>query len=89
VRISILGKRWLLSFVSRLRDGIRGECDDPNAIRRRIRIKMGLAPKEELDTLIHELLHASDWHKDEAWVEQVATDIAEVLWKLGWRKESE
>lgn len=64
-----------------------GACDHPEKPAKRIRIVRGQEPREELDTIIHECLHATDWHKDEAWVTEVSTDIAAVLWKLGWRKQ--
>ena len=51
-----------------------------------IRIRRGQKPLDELDTIIHECLHATDWHKDESWVTEVSADIAAVLWKLGYRK---
>ena len=40
----------------------------------------------ELDTLIHEMLHACCPWFEEFYVEETATDIANVLWKMGYRK---
>jgi len=41
---------------------------------------------KELDTLIHEMLHACGPFADESWVAQTAEDIAKALWQLGYRK---
>ena len=47
-------------------------------------------PKEgdtelDLDTLVHESLHACT-ELDETAVDETATSIARLLWRLGWRK---
>jgi hypothetical protein len=84
--VTIGGKRWALQFVP-LRD--LGECDNPKSIHKRIRIKRSLKGRERLDTLIHEMAHAADWPKSEEWVESFATDVARVLWKLGYRAEDD
>jgi hypothetical protein len=43
-------------------------------------------PRLELDTLIHEMLHALAPFGKEEWVNNTAYDIAEMLWQLGYRK---
>ena len=98
----LLKKIWDVIFVppSRLKgktkkangktvpEEVRGDCDDPATKNKRIRISNKLPPREELEVIIHECLHACDWHKDEeSWIEPVADDIARLLWKLGWRKQ--
>ena len=80
----MVGKRWGFRF-ARLKK-CKGYCDSPEKKNKEIVVKSNLPPKEELDITLHELLHAADWWKDEEWVEQVGTDIANVLWRLGWRK---
>jgi len=42
--------------------------------------------RKELDTLIHEMLHACGQWADESWVAQTAEDISKALWQLGYRK---
>jgi len=37
-------------------------------------------------TLLHECLHASDWNKSEKVVDRTATDIGNLLWRLGYRR---
>ena len=63
----------------------RGDCDDPTTKNKKIRVANNLPPIEQLEVVIHECLHASDWFKDEEWIEEVAIDIARLLWRLGWR----
>ena len=43
--------------------------------------------KEELNTWIHETTHAALPKASEAQVERIANDIAEVLWKVGYRRQ--
>ena len=88
MRIKIGGKYWKLIF-SKLRGDYLGKCDAPDTNDKKIRISKNLEEVEELDVLIHELLHAADWYKDEEWVERTASEIAKVLWKLGWRKSDQ
>lgn len=84
MRVTVNGKRWLVRFVPRLANC--GDCDPPDAKGKTIRIQAGMQPQLELDTVIHELMHAGNWSLSEEHVNQVATDIAAALWKLGYRK---
>tara|TARA_R110002020_G_scaffold93177_6_gene224942 strand:+ start:833 stop:1120 length:288 start_codon:yes stop_codon:yes gene_type:complete len=87
--VNVAGKRWGFRFVSmpdKNDKTCKGYCESPDKKNKEIVIKEDMPPKEELDTTLHELLHAADWSKDEEWVEQVGTDIAKILWRLGWRK---
>lgn len=84
--VSILGKQWELLFKRRMPDNHCGECDNPNTPGKQIRIRKGMREELELDTTIHEMLHAAGWHIDEPFVEQFATDAAAILMRLGWRK---
>jgi len=83
--VSVLGKRWRFDETTTVEGG---DCDAPTVPRKTIRVNPDLPPERHLDVTLHELLHASDWHKDEEWVAQVATDVARVLWRLGYRRES-
>ena len=85
MRIKVGGKYWDLTF-SKMKGKYLGRCDAPHIPEKKIKISKDIEGKEELDTLLHELLHAADWWKDEEWVEQTASEIATVLWRLGWRK---
>jgi hypothetical protein len=85
-----LGRRWRFRWVSvsEIR-GKCGECDAPTTKGKEIRVLKSQADKEELETLIHEGLHACDWHKDEEWVEDAARDIARFVYAQGWRRNRE
>lgn len=87
MRARILGKLWSIEDNARLADGVYGDCDPPDKPRRKIRLRKGLSDQRRLETITHEILHASDWHKDESWVSQVAADIAAILIKDGWERK--
>lgn len=95
MRITLNGKRWTLKFVPYLGRGRKtkyvrlGDCDHPETPSKTIRIRSDLRGEELADTLLHELIHALDPSKDEEWVERAATDIARVLWRLGFRWNAE
>jgi hypothetical protein len=84
MHVTILGKRYKVRFTW-LKENA-GDCDDPTRPRKEIRICTGLGEQKELETVLHEVLHAADWHKTEEWVEQVARDQTRLLWRLGYRK---
>lgn len=44
--------------------------------------------KDELDTIIHEALHFAFPYIAEEEVTDGATDLAGLLWRLGWRKDA-
>jgi hypothetical protein len=85
--VTILGKRWRIRWVPNLGECL-GDCDPPNKPNKEIRIWSGCKDEVELDTIIHECLHGSGWHLDEAYVSRFATDLARILTRLGYRKES-
>lgn len=87
LHVTILGKRYRLRF-ARLRTK-DGDCSDPGRPGHEIRIRTGVSEKRELEVLIHEVLHAADWWKDERWVEEVGRDLARLLWRLGYRRQTE
>lgn len=94
-RITLLGKRWLLQFVSlgrhRSPEGnlVDGLCYPPDAPRKKILIDNRLEGRELLRVLLHEMTHAAGWILDEDFIEQQSTDIATVLWDLGYRRQGE
>ncbi len=87
MRVRILRKMWDVSFVPRkdLPRTVDGMCSEPDKPGKSITVAASLTGERRLDVIIHEMLHAADWHKDEEWVEQVASDIARALWRLGYR----
>lgn len=89
MRIKLLGKYWNLVRTGKIPPGKWGDCDDPTETGKTIRVHSKLKGKLELEILLHEILHAVDWSKDEDWVENTAHDIAAVFWKLGYRRKGE
>ena len=84
MRVRIGGKYWNLRYAALRKD--KGDCDAPTLRNKEIRISKKLKKEEELEVVIHELLHSADWYKDEEWVERTACEISHILWRLGWRK---
>ena len=87
--ITILKRRWRVLRPRQITcDGEpqHGDCDSPDRPNKAIRIIKSLRDRVELETFLHEMLHASDWSKDESWVEEVAHDISQSLWRLGYRR---
>lgn len=81
--VTIGGKRWRLVFEGTPRDA-NGACEHPDKVGKKIRIRRTLRGELRLETIIHEVLHAADWTKDEEWVGQIATDLARILTRLGY-----
>lgn len=85
-RIIIAGEKWRLVFKSLRRRKLCGLCDyDTHTITVCTSVK-GI---DELDTLIHECLHACQGFASEEHVAEVATTVAGMLWNLGYRKEAD
>jgi hypothetical protein len=77
----IAGKRWRIEYPKQLGPAKLADCDAPNTAHKAIRIQAGAKKDKELhlECLIHEILHAVDWSKDERWVEDVAEGMARVI----------
>lgn len=86
MKIRLLGKCWNFSFGRVRLKGTVAHCDSPDTPNKEIIVSSRLRGEAQLDAVIHELLHAADWHKTEEWVDQVGTDLARALYRLGWRK---
>jgi hypothetical protein len=85
------GKRYRIEYhpnLGRMPDGEPrlGFCENPTRRGRRLKIKKGQTPLRTLDTELHEGLHACLWDLDEDAVRETAEDLAEFLWRLGYRK---
>lgn len=86
---TFFGKRWAHRLVARL--GKQGKGDDgdiaePTDAEKAIRVRMGLSEFDEMETYIHEFIHACCWWLDEGFVTQMAHEIARALWRLGFRR---
>jgi hypothetical protein len=88
MRLKLGGKFWQFVTNRRLKvnDGTWDETKKP----RRITVSAELSEEDQLDTTVHEFLHAVDTAQmfDEDWVLKAGTEIASALWKLGYRKEA-
>lgn len=85
MRVKIAGKYYDLEYADL--GGDFGLCDPPTDEAKRIRIKHNhKSDLEELDSTIHECMHAAQWWLDEEYVRRFSEDFAAVLWRLGWRK---
>lgn len=89
MRVSICGRRWNLRFVPRSRRrGYYGICDAPHIPNKTITIEAGHPEARELESLLHETLHAGAWNLSEETVTDWARDVARCLIKLGWHKRN-
>ena len=69
-------------------NGATHECwGETDLSKREIRVEESLKGKKRLEILIHELLHACLPILEEECVDQMGKDIANVLWKDGYRGE--
>ncbi len=78
MRIRILGKYWTFRFVPNLGKN-HGTCGHPESPEKQIRVEQGLRGEALLEVVIHEVLHAANWHLDEEFVTEFASDVARIL----------
>ena len=78
MRVKINGVRWRVTD-----EAVAGVCDhDGNTVS----ITPYQRKRERLDTLIHEMLHATRPEMGEENVVAVAKALTTVLWRDGWRR---
>jgi hypothetical protein len=88
MKVKILGKIWDLVFQNLgTKSPNWGFCDPPDTKNKKIIIHNKAKDLEKLTTIIHECLHAADWHKNEEWIEEVSVDLSRILWRLGYREK--
>jgi len=61
MHITLMGRRYRLQFCRLGREQARGICDPPSIRGKQIRIDERLKDEEQLEVILHELLHACDW----------------------------
>jgi hypothetical protein len=84
--IKLMGRMWRLRYVPQLKDAW-GSCDDPMNKGRAIKISREAKGRKELEILLHEMQHACNWlQASEEFITQSSHDMANVLWRLGYRK---
>lgn len=86
LRVQIDGKpwRWVYKRIPQSNDGmtVYGKCDWAT---RTVSISRSIDGLDRLDTEIHEALHAMQGFASEEHVTEVATTLAGLLWRLGYR----
>lgn len=89
INIKINKKKWKIKIVKStdLSPVSYGECDDVSCNNPEIWVKRSLKPKDMMDTIIHEVLHAVRPELSEEAVLETASTIADALWKLNYRKQ--
>ena len=88
--ITIDGKRWTWRWYPFGRGDADGTCDPPDRPHKEIRVRNSLnkpaRQRRLLEVAIHESMHAMSWPLAEETVTRGAEDIAELLWRLGYRR---
>ena len=79
--VRIKGKCW--KIVEADLQAEDGACVDSERL---IEIRRGQRPRNRMDTLIHELLHAVFWEMSETDVRKAAKVLTTGLWGDGWRR---
>jgi len=87
--VTLRGKRWAFEKAGTLSKTDRGYCTDPSETERKIKIHKSLIGQEELEVIIHEMLHACFWDIDEDVIAEVGDDISKALWRMGYKKEED
>jgi len=80
--VKLQGEVWQILY-TRHKKGIWGQTFPYKKL---IEISNRAKDRLELDTLIHEMIHVTCPWLDEYHVEQMATEIANILWEMGYRK---
>ena len=87
--IDLRGRRYRVEFVSSSQLGQGdwdGDCDSPTSHKKRIRVRKDIKSKRRLlEVLVHEVIHALNWDKDEQAVVEESAAVAATLWKAGFR----
>ena len=76
------GRKYVIDMPGR----IHGTTDQFRLNQRVMLIAVDPGTKDELETCIHEGLHAENWATTEKVVERVGREIADFLWRLGYRR---
>lgn len=85
MRVKMRGRVWDFRRTAKRPRGAHGIADKSTRPPS-IKVHAALRDETELETIIHEALHACLWDLDEEPIEETAESIASLLWKLGYRK---
>jgi hypothetical protein len=78
------GKRYRVRNLAGVPHDALGLCDES---KRRVNIPINGDTLDEMDVILHESLHCCMPYLCEDAVNDSATSIARLLWRLGWRRE--
>lgn len=82
-KVTIRGTPWVVKWPDQIRDGTcYGLCDSDSHV---INYEHCLRGRKLLTIGIHEMLHAEFPRANEKTVTQAAEDIADALWRMGFR----
>ena len=84
--LTVRGRRWRVVDSEKHKGPELGYCTHPE-FGKELAIPLDGDTESELDTIIHECIHACHWDMAEEAVDETAASIAHVLWRLGWRKD--
>ena len=82
-----MGEDWKVTYNPKQVVLLGGENDDRgvcNIEKKTIYISPKLKGRELIDTMIHELLHGYMWWLDEDYVEEISSNIAKILTRMGF-----
>ena len=89
IHLTFRGKPWKLTRHRKMPPGDREKLGYAMMTARgpgRIGVDARLSGYEELRVLLHEGTHAALWDLDESAVDETSRDLADMLWKMGYRK---
>jgi len=78
------GKSWKIKNTHG-RAKYAGDCDPPVTKDKVMHLKMHSWTRDDLDTILHECLHACFWDLSEDAVTEYADATSKLLFRLGWR----
>ena len=83
-KTTIAVRRWRIVPIGGLKDryGVDGDCDPPTAKNKAIRFDTDLGVPDTIETIIHEMTHASFPTVDEEVVRQFGRDVRRVLLRV-------
>jgi len=76
-----------VNFDVEICEPLDGTCDYPRSSKPAIRTMTPYRTCLELETIIHESLHAENWAVTEEVTTRSAHEIARLLWRLGYRRK--
>jgi hypothetical protein len=81
--VKIRNEKWEIHDQEELKVPLLGLCDYEH---KRISAPFDGDERHELDTIIHEVMHASLPDLNEDAIAESAETLANILWELNWRK---